>query len=149
MKKIIALILSIALVFSFSACAKSNDKEDTTKETSTTEPTGRIYYDKYGNEFISLETMPFYDKDGNKYYLTNQIDQIFEDENGVKYDGARCFVDTHGVFVFDKEEEIELIDALSAKGKDGRAYYPAATVRWTIDNVMINAFGMGQEIVPD
>lgn len=147
MKKILAVILSLVLALSFSACVKSNN--DKPVEQKTTEPTGRIYYDKFGNEFISLETMPFYDKNGKKFYLTNQIEQTFEDENGGVYEGERCFVDTHGVFVYDIDNEIELIDALSAKGSDGRMYYPASTVRWTVDNVMINAFGMGEEIVPD
>lgn len=154
MKKLIIALICIALAFMLASCSGSNNDEPqeanaTTQPASTTEPTGRIYYDRLGNEFESLEEMPFYDENGNKYYLVNQIDQVFADEQGSKLDGNHCFVDTHGIFVFDKDESIVLDDSLSAKGKDGRTYYPAATVRWTSDGAMINAFGLGQEVVPD
>lgn len=150
MKKIICVLLACSVVFAFTACSKPNSNvEKTTNSTSTTLPTGRIYYDKKGNEFETLEDLPFYDKDDNKFYLTNQIEQIFIDQGGKEFDGAKCFVDTHGVFVYDENGEIELIDSLSAKDKNGKMFYPAATVRWTVDGAMVNAFGLGQEIIPD
>lgn len=152
MKKLICVLLALALALSLAACANQGGDEPTNAEntsSSTTSPTGRIYYDKYGKEYESLEKMPFYDKDDNKYYIANQIEQIFVDENGKQLDGMKCFVDTHGVFVYDDENEIELIDSLSAQDKNGKAFYPASTVRWTVDNVMVNAFGLGQEIIPD
>lgn len=151
MKKIICALLVATLAFSLVACSNGNDDAPTTENTtaSTTQPTGRIYYDKYGNEFETLEDLPFYDDENNKHYLVNQVEQIFIDQGGKEFDGAKCFVDTHGTFVYDENGEIELVDSLSAKDKNGKMFYPAATVRWTVDKVMVNAFGFGQEVVPD
>lgn len=156
MKRFIALVLLIFMIGAMLvACSKPapQPKQTTTaisNPVSTTAPTGRIYYDKYSNEYDSLEAMPFYDENDYKYYLKDQQNQLFYDEAGIEVDGKYCFVNSNGVFINDKYNQITLSeDGMYATGKDGKTYYPAATVRWTNDGVMVDFFGLGKEITPE
>lgn len=157
MKKALAIVLSIVTIAClFIGCTvnKSNstraDSHETTGESAVTEyGDGMIYYDRYAKSYNSLAELPFYDKDGKVYYYVDLVDDpsYFKDENGNKYPGDKCFVDEQSNFVYDDKGEITMgDDYVSAKGKDGKPYYPAGTVRWDIDGYLVTFFGFGETI---
>ena len=163
--KTAVIIVSLAAVIAaFCGCSKSADNEQSTTSDTQTQTvsqtaqateqgsqsasSARIYYDRYGKEHSSYETLPLYDSDGNIYTFVSQSkNSYYKDENGNKYPSRRCFVDKQSNFIYDKNGEIKLSDdGMSATDKDGNTYYPAETVIWDVDGNLVTVFGFGEII---
>ncbi len=160
----IIIITLAAVISAFCGCSKSADSNQSTtadsqtqtasqttqsaEQSSKSSSSARIYYDRYGKEHSSYETLPLYDSDGNAYTFVSQSkNSYYKDKNGNKYPSSRCFVDKHSNFIYDKNGEITLSDdGMSATGKDGTTYYPAETVVWDIDGNLVTVFGFGEII---
>lgn len=156
MKKYIALLLSlVVLACFFAGCSvgknstKTDNNESTSEVVLTEYGDEKTYYDRNGKAYSSLAELPFYDKDGNIYFYVDLVDDpsYFVDEKGNKLDGQKCFVDEQSNFIYDDKGDIKMADDyVSAKGKDGKPYYPAGTVRWDVDGYLVTFFGFGEII---
>ena len=163
-KTAVIIVSFVAVIAAFCGCSKSaNNEQSTTADaqtqavSQTTQSTeqgsqsassARIYYDRYGKEHSSYETLPLYDSDGNAYTLVSQSkNSYYKDKYGNKYPSRRCFVDKQSNFIYDKNGEITLSDdGMSATGKDKTVYYPAETVIWDVDGNLVTVFGFGETI---
>lgn len=163
--KTAVIIVSLAAVIAaFCGCSKSADSgQSTTADTQTqavsqtaqateqgsqSASAARIYYDRYGKEHSSYETLPLYDSEGNAYTFVSQSkNSYYKDKDGNKYPSRRCFVDKQSNFIYDKNGKITLSDdGMSATDKDGTVYYPAETVIWDVDGNLVTVFGFGEII---
>lgn len=163
-KTAVIIVSLVAVIAAFCGCSKSaNNEQSTTADahtqavSQTTQSTeqgsqsassARIYYDRYGKEHSSYETLPLYDSDGNTYTLVTQSkNSYYKDKDGNKYPSRHCFVDKQSNFIYDKNGEITLSDdGMSATGKDKTVYYPAETVIWDVDGNLVTVFGFGETI---
>lgn len=163
-KTAVIIVSLVAVIAAFCGCSKSaNNEQSTTADaqtqaiSQTTQSTeqgsqsassARIYYDRYGKEHSSYETLPLYDSDGNAYTLVSQSkNSYYKDKDGNKYPSRHCFVDKQSNFIYDKNGEITLSnDGMSATGKDKTVYYPAETVIWDVDGNLVTVFGFGEII---
>ncbi len=163
-KTAVIIVSFVAVIAAFCGCSKSANNEQSTtgdahtqavlQTTQSTEQgsqsasSARIYYDRYGKEHSSYETLPLYDSDGNAYTLVSQSkNSYYKDKDGNKYPSRRCFVDKQSNFIYDKNGEITLSDdGMSATGKDKTVYYPAETVIWDVDGNLVTVFGFGEII---
>ncbi len=163
-KKYIALICTLlVLVCLFSACSKSADSEkesttgfEVTEESvyttnpneTTTEAEDVVFYDRYGKTYNKLTELPYYAQSGKVYYYSKSNGKAcFVDKQKNVYDVNKCFIDPKGYFVYDEEGNITLDESsLSATSKNGTIYFPAVTIRWTVDHKMALAFGFGKEL---
>ena len=163
-KAAVIIMSLVAVIAAFCGCSKSADSEQTTtadaqsqtvsqtaqstEQGSQSASTARIYYDRYGKEHSSYETLPLYDSEGNTYTFVSQSkSSYYKDKNGNKYPSRRCFVDKQSNFIYDKNGEITLSDdGMSATDKDGTVYYPAETVIWDVDGNLVTVFGFGEII---
>lgn len=161
----ITIVLLIALIFAICGCSNSVKNAEETSADGTqsqtvsqqTQPneqgsqsasSARIYYDRYGKEHSSYETLPLYDSDGNAYTFVKQSkNSYYKDKDGNKYPSRKCFVDKQSNFIYDKDGKITLSDdGMSATDKDNNTYYPAETVVWDIDGNLVTVFGFGEII---
>ncbi|MBQ8078287.1 MAG: hypothetical protein IJ235_07900 [Eubacterium sp.] len=117
-------------------------------EAVTADVTGNLtynltYYDRDGKAYKSPIDVPFYDKDGNRYFCkqNNNLQTWYVKEgDSKKLESLKCFVDKDGYFFYDEKGELTLsADKLTAKDKSGNAYSPAALVIWTKDGTMISS----------
>lgn len=163
-KTAVIIVSLVAVIAAFCGCSKSaNNEQSTTADaqtqaiSQTTQSTeqgsqsassARIYYDRYGKEHSSYETLPLYDSDDNAYTLVSQSkNSYYKDKDGNKYPSRHCFVDKQSNFIYDKNGEITLSnDGMSATGKDKTVYYPAETVIWDVDGNLVTVFGFGETI---
>ena len=163
-KTAVIFVSLAAVIAAFCGCSKSENNEQSstadaqsqtvsqtaqsTEQGSQSASSARIYYDRYGKEHSSYETLPLYDSEGNAYTFVSQSkNSYYKDENGNKYPSRRCFVDKQSNFIYDKNGEITLSDdGMSATGKDGTVYYPAETVIWDVDGNLVTVFGFGETI---
>lgn len=163
-KKFIVLICTLlALACLFSACSKSDDakEEGTTKfevteeslyttdaNETTTDASDVVFYDRYGKTYNNLNDLPYYAQNGKVYYYSKSNGKAcFVDTQNNEYDVNKCFIDPKGYFVYDEDGNITLDEtSLMATGKNGTTYFPAVTIRWTVDHKMALAFGFGKEL---
>lgn len=83
------------------------------------------YYDMNGNKYASNEEVPYYDRDGNVYYLTyNHPVEKYSDEwytyvgemtdkNGNEYDVSDFYVYADGYIFMDKDKSIKMRNDLT------------------------------------
>lgn len=150
-KYIVCVILALVFAAGICACSKNSEKTNDAKlpsQSETTVKTTAVYYDKYGNACSSLNELKYYDENDNTYTYDDSTSELFfVNKKGEKFSAEKCFVDKNGTFIYDEKGEIIMnSDYVSASDKNGNAYYPAATVRWTDDGSMVNFFGLGQDI---
>lgn len=163
-KAAVIIVSLVAVIAAFCGCSKSTNNEQSTTADAQTQAvsqtaqsteqgsqsasSARIYYDRYGKEHSSYETLPLYDSDGNAYTLVSQSkNSYYKDKGGNKYPSRHCFVDKQSNFIYDKNGEITLSDdGMSATGKDKTVYYPAETVIWDVDGNLVTVFGFGETI---
>lgn len=163
-KTAVIIVSLVAVIAAFCGCSKSANNEQSTTAVAQTQSvsqtmqsteqgsqsasSARIYYDRYGKEHSSYETLPLYDSDGNAYTLVTQSkNSYYKDKDGNKYPSRHCFVDKQSNFIYDKNGEITLSDdGMSATGKDKTVYYPAETVIWDVDGNLVTVFGFGETI---
>lgn len=163
-KRLIVLLLCVlTLCCLFSACSNADDAdtEETTEfevteealfttnpNETTTDKSEVVFYDRYGKTYNELTELPYYAQNGKVYYYRKANGKTyFTDKDNNEYDVNKCFIDPKGYFIYDGEGNITLDESsLSAKGKNGTTYFPAVTIRWTVDHKMALAFGFGKEL---
>lgn len=119
-KTAVIIVSLVAVIAAFCGCSKSaNNEQSTTADAQTqavsqtaqsteqgsqSASSARIYYDRYGKEHSSYETLPLYDSDGNAYTLVSQSkNSYYKDKDGNKYPSRHCFVDKQSNFIYDKK----------------------------------------------
>lgn len=165
-KKFITVICTLlALACLFCACSKSADSDKKEDETTkfevtedsvyttnasetTTDESEVVFYDRYGKSYNQLTELPYYAQNGKIYYYSKSNGKAcFVDTDKKEYDVNKCFIDPKGYFVYDEEGDITLDQSsLSATSSTGTTYFPAVTIRWTVDHKMQLAFGFGKEL---
>lgn len=101
-------------------------------------------YDMKGNLITEDESMPAYDKDGNKYVLVENItddDYIAyyeREDTKEQFDYDYCYLDENGYFYYDKDKVIEMDDDANFCDTNGNKYYSIESMFWDENGNMMD-----------
>ena len=92
-----------------------------------------IYYDMKGAEYRENLGVPYYDKDGNKYFY--DVDGLVCEETGVTVPHNMALVDNEGYLAVGQFDTVP--ELVPFKTQDGKTYYRAKDVSWDRDGNLI------------
>ena len=103
------------------------------------------YFDRYGKCYSNAEYVPFYTRDGRKYFfrsLTRKTDdgdvkdKYYTDRKNSWYPESLCFVDEDGYIYFNTASSLKYDDNGYYKSPSGKLYIKATETSWYDDGTL-------------
>lgn len=128
LNRYIALVLSLIIAVSFSACKSKNENGTTTTQIVA-------YYDKNGVEYKNPEDVKYYDQQGNEYNKLHGEDDLpyfVNVKTGESYFAMQCYISEDGYLFYDPDNTLtrEKGSIDTYEDVSGKKYYDISTISW-------------------
>ena len=106
------------------------------------------HFDRYGKCYSSAEYVPFYTRDGRKYYFRSVKrstgdpnigdikEKYYTDRQNSWYPESQCFVDEEGYLYFNTDGSLKYDEKGYFKSPSGKRYIKAAETSWYDDGTL-------------